>query len=124
MVKTAVYCFQCIVFKIQFNIFVFRDGIVVRTIWDYHHHAPQFLDWLDLVNKQCPHVFNPVSLMRWNVHKRYLLDLEKRKIPIVPSVCMERGTKVNLSKLTSQSFSSGGSNKFFIVKPCIGAVSN
>ena len=48
------------------------------------------------------HLWNPVALVRWNAHKRYLLDLEARGVAIVPTVLVERGEAVSLEDLLRQ----------------------
>ena len=44
--------------------------------------AGEFLDWADLV----PRLRNPAAVLRWNVDKRYLRDLEQAGCPVVPTV--------------------------------------
>ncbi|MGH9551315.1 MAG: hypothetical protein ACRD3W_18165, partial [Terriglobales bacterium] len=58
---------------------------VVRSTWDYHRDPRGFADWIDNVAARAP-LFNVPKLLRWNMNKRYLLDLEQRGVTIVPTV--------------------------------------
>lgn len=63
------------------------DLAVVRSPWDYQDSAEssaQFFSWLEDLDGRVP-VANPVSLMRWNLDKRYLADLASAGVPIVPT---------------------------------------
>jgi glutathione synthase/RimK-type ligase-like ATP-grasp enzyme len=62
------------------------DAIIVRTTWDYHHQPERFLEAIDRISAQTAHFANPAALIRWNLDKRYLRDLEAKHVPIVPSV--------------------------------------
>jgi glutathione synthase/RimK-type ligase-like ATP-grasp enzyme len=58
------------------------DAVLIRTIWDYFKHYAAFLQWLDRLPVP---TINPTPLLRWNSDKRYLLELEQRGIPVIPS---------------------------------------
>ena len=64
--------------------------LVFRTTWDYYNRATEFSAWLDKVAQQTK-LCNPLDIIRWNMDKHYLADLEKQGIPIVPSVFLEAG---------------------------------
>jgi len=55
------------------------DGIVLRSCWDYHLQPDAFARWIDSL--QVP-LFNPRDVVRWNMHKSYLLDLAARGVRI------------------------------------------
>jgi glutathione synthase/RimK-type ligase-like ATP-grasp enzyme len=58
---------------------------VIRSTWDYHEDLTRFLDWITRVDAVTT-LFNPPGLIRWNTDKRYLLDLERDGIAIVPTL--------------------------------------
>ncbi len=91
-------------------------AVILRTTWDYHHRLPEFLDWIeDLQRKKIP-LWNPPAVIRKNVSKRYLLELEKAGIPIVSTIWIPKGTKTNLKNaLNEQRWSAA------IIKPDISA---
>jgi hypothetical protein len=61
-------------------------GVVVRTTWDYQHDVEHFLAVIEGIAALGVPLANPIALMRWNVRKTYLRELEARGVPIVPTV--------------------------------------
>ncbi len=59
------------------------DLIVMRSPWDYSIRTAEFLAWLEAL--PTGRVLNPPALIRWNLDKRYLLDLEAQGVAIVPT---------------------------------------
>jgi glutathione synthase/RimK-type ligase-like ATP-grasp enzyme len=53
------------------------DALVLRSCWDYHLRPAEFSRWLDVLDSAGVPLWNPASLVRWNMHKRYLRDLER-----------------------------------------------
>lgn len=60
------------------------DAVVLRSTWEYYRHLEEFLAWVDRVGAVTT-LWNPPGLVRWNSHKSYLLVLESRGVPIVPT---------------------------------------
>jgi hypothetical protein len=54
------------------------DLIVIRSCWDYHLRPDAFLTWISHLEGLGALLGNPPSLLRWNLDKRYLLDLIAR----------------------------------------------
>lgn len=44
-------------------------------------------------------LWNPAEVLRWNSHRSYLLELEERGAPIVPTAWMAQGDQVDLGTL-------------------------
>lgn len=63
------------------------DLIVMRSPWDYFLYPDRFAQWIEQI-ADLP-VQNPISVVRWNMDKRYLLDLSGLGIPIVPTVWVD-----------------------------------
>ncbi|MGD0257733.1 MAG: hypothetical protein ABSB90_07645 [Thermoplasmata archaeon] len=61
------------------------DAAVLRSTWDYHLRRAEFLDWVDEVAR-ATRLWNPAPVVRWNSHKSYLRDLQRRGVAIVPTV--------------------------------------
>ena len=61
------------------------DLVVIRTTWDYHERPIQFLEVLAEIEGSGTRLHNTLSLVRWNLDKRYLRDLESKGVPIVPT---------------------------------------
>lgn len=62
--------------------FIGVDLVVLRSSWDYHHDLAGFTTWLDALERASTRVLNAPSLVRWNLEKRYLLDLERRGVRV------------------------------------------
>lgn len=65
------------------------DAVVIRSTWDFHLNAEPFLTWISLVQRRTV-LLNTESLVRWNIHKSYLLQLASLGIETVPTVLVER----------------------------------
>lgn len=74
------------------------DLVVVRTTWDYTQRRDQFVDWADHVG-QSTQLVNPPDVLRWNGHKSYLLELEDRGAPVIPTAWLGGGDTVELAEL-------------------------
>jgi glutathione synthase/RimK-type ligase-like ATP-grasp enzyme len=61
--------------------------VVVRSTWDYSDRCGEFLEWAE----RLPKVLNPLPILRWNTNKRYLDDLARHAIPVVPTRFLEPG---------------------------------
>ena len=59
------------------------DYVIVRSTWDYQQHAEDFLACLEGINASSAVLLNPLSLMKWNIEKHYLKDLQGKGVPIV-----------------------------------------
>lgn len=86
---------------------------VFRTTWDYFERFPEFSAWLDRVGSQT-RLCNEASIIRWNLDKHYLADLEDRGIPVVRSRFLEPGSETNLNDLLSET---GWEEA--VLKPCV-----
>lgn len=62
--------------------FTSQDMVVLRSNWDYHSHVEAFLAWLAELSGAGVQVVNDVDLVRWNIDKRYLLELGAKAVPI------------------------------------------
>lgn len=66
-------------------------AVVIRSTWDYHTRAAEFAAWLDALQAVGVSVWNPLPVLRWNMHKHYLAELEDAGIRIVPSLWLAVG---------------------------------
>jgi len=89
------------------------DVVVVRSTWDYFERRDDFLAWAERVATVSA-LHNPVSVLRWNSDKRYLLDLARRGVPIVPTMFVEPRAMAALPP----------DERDLIVKPAVSAGSN
>ena len=85
------------------------DAALIRTTWDYWDHLDEFVSTLDALPMP---LFNPVSLVRWNCHKGYLVELANAGVPVVPTWMVHRGSTVVLPDVGTDEV---------IVKPAVSA---
>lgn len=62
------------------------DYVIVRSTWDYQQHAEAFLACLDKINASKATLLNSLPLIKWNIEKHYLKDLEKKGVSVVDTV--------------------------------------
>ena len=72
-----------------------------RTTWDYFHRFAEFSAWLERAGAQTT-LINPQALIRWNMDKHYLRDLEQRGVRTIPTVYIEQGESAGLRDLHRQ----------------------
>ncbi|HZX69687.1 MAG TPA: gamma-glutamylcyclotransferase [Rhodanobacter sp.] len=61
------------------------DAVLIRTIWDYYKHHHAFLAWLDQLDRRGVPTVNDSRVLRWNSDKRYLLELARLDVAIIPT---------------------------------------
>ena len=88
-------------------------AILFRTTWDYFEDFSKFTKWLDTVSKVTT-LINSDDLIRWNIDKHYLLDLQNNGVHIAETLFMEPGTKKSLEQLHIET----GWDQT-VLKPCI-----
>ena len=71
-------------------------AVVIQSTWDYHLAPDRFLAWAEGV-ASITSLYNPPRLLKWNLHKRYLRDLEARGVAVTPTVWVKPGEKFNLA---------------------------
>lgn len=72
--------------------------ILFRSTWDYFHRFSEFTAWLNRISGKVK-LINPESQIRWNIDKHYLLDLEKKGIPVVESHFIPKGSTQKLKEI-------------------------
>ncbi len=60
------------------------DIVIVRSTWNYLDHIEQFLAWTCRTDEVCQ-LLNDAKTVAWNMNKAYLLELESKGVPIVPT---------------------------------------
>jgi glutathione synthase/RimK-type ligase-like ATP-grasp enzyme len=93
--------------------FAGAGGCLIRSTWNYVHHHARFVEWASSV-AAATELWNPAEVVRWNSHKRYLLELESRGIPVVPTRLVPRTSGQSLA-------SAMGSWTDVVVKPAVSA---
>lgn len=91
------------------------DAVVIRSTWDYWHDVPGFLDTLDDIDRRT-RLANPLEVVRWNLRKTYLRDLEARGVGIVPTLWLD-----GLSPDELEGHAGRLANDRLVIKPQVGA---
>jgi hypothetical protein len=92
------------------------DGVVIRSCWDYHLRASEFLGWLAGLEASDVTVWNPPGLVRSNLDKSYLRGFAAAGVPVLPTLWLSRGSRVSLAEsLAGEAWSAA------VVKPAISA---
>jgi len=60
--------------------------VVIRTPWDYQRTPDEFLAVLEKIDSSTARLENPLDVVKWNLDKRYLRELELRGLRIVPTI--------------------------------------
>ena len=66
------------------------DLAMPLVAWGYHFDVPRWHELLDRLESDAVPTANPVPLLRWNSDKRYLAELGKRGISVIPTRLIER----------------------------------
>lgn len=74
---------------------------VIRSTWDYFHQREAFVAWAGRVAEQTQ-LWNPASILRWNAHKGYLLELARARVPVAPTVLLPQGQPAHLADVMSR----------------------
>lgn len=91
------------------------DVMVVRSTWGYHLRVLEFARWLDRLEAAGIEVWNPTEVLRWNLNKMYLRDLEEAGVRIAPTEWIA-GKAPHLSNLLEEKGWAAA-----VVKPVISA---
>lgn len=62
------------------------DAVYPCTAWDYPDHLDEFTSMLEQIENSSARLVNELALLRWNLHKSYLRDLQAAGADIVPSL--------------------------------------
>jgi glutathione synthase/RimK-type ligase-like ATP-grasp enzyme len=65
------------------------DLVVLRSTWDYAERYPQFLAWIDRLER----LANPAPVVRWSTDKRYLAGLAAAGVAVAPTAYLEPGDR-------------------------------
>ncbi|MEM1056411.1 MAG: hypothetical protein AAGI52_12890 [Bacteroidota bacterium] len=91
------------------------DAVILRTPWDYHHDPEAFLAVLETIEGSRARLANPLGVVRWNLRKTYLRELEAHGVPVVPTVW---GHGLSADSLADARRRLGNA---LVIKPTIGA---
>ncbi|MCM8526088.1 MAG: hypothetical protein NE327_06200 [Lentisphaeraceae bacterium] len=95
------------------------EAVIVRSTWDYQDEPERFMKVLEAIHRSSAILLNPLNLMKWNLNKRYLLELQSKGVYIIPS---EFSDDYNHGLLLS--LFEGYKCDEVVIKPCVSANSD
>jgi glutathione synthase/RimK-type ligase-like ATP-grasp enzyme len=68
------------------------DTVIIRSCWDYHLKFDRFRAWIDRLEKAGIRLINAPDVLRWNMHKGYLLEVARAGGRIPPTRLVPQGS--------------------------------
>ena len=91
------------------------DIVIIRSTWDYWNDVPAFIKTLEKIDHETL-LANPLGLIRWNLAKTYMRDLQQKGIGIVPTLWAS-----TLQADSFLTFRGSLGTDVVVVKPVVGA---
>lgn len=91
------------------------DAVVLRATWNYYRSLDAFVAWLEKTDSATT-LLNPLEVVRWNMDKAYLREIEAAGVGIVPTAWMPAGEREPLADVLGRT----GWDRI-VIKPRIGA---
>ena len=88
---------------------------ISRTTSSYLFATEQFFNWAEEVEKKST-LWNSSHVMMWNHHKRYIMELQEKGIPVPETILIPQNTDKSLDTILDEIPWDD-----FVIKPCIGA---
>ncbi len=100
-------------------------AIVTRTCWNYYKKPDVYKHFLEFCQSNQLPLLNPVDIIRWNMDKRYLMELEAEGIELIPTEFVfnhedsifERALRRGWNKIVLKPMISAGSYHTFVLQP-------
>jgi hypothetical protein len=73
---------------------------LLRSTWNYAQQPDRFADWLART-AEVTALWNPLPVVRWNMHKRYLLELARAGVPVTPTHLAPCGSTEPLAEIAA-----------------------
>ncbi|MCO4753783.1 MAG: hypothetical protein KC478_04845, partial [Bacteriovoracaceae bacterium] len=90
-----------------------NSNILIRTPWDYAVKRQKFEKLLNEIDSSTSKLINPVEIVRWNMNKAYMLELQDKGVNVVETKVVE-DAKLDESILQGLSYP-------VVLKPLVGA---
>lgn len=92
------------------------ETVIIRSPWDYQHAVDEFLSVLQDIDSSEAKLWNSIDVVRWNIRKTYLQELQNRGTTIVPTQFVQTPTALQIQGMfdvlqTDQ----------IVIKPVVGA---
>lgn len=88
---------------------------IIRSTWNYQFFPEVFLQWVASFDQMKRHVCNSPETVRWNIDKRYMIEIASSGVETIPTFFLESGSVVSKQLLMERCLSSD-----IVLKPVIG----
>lgn len=78
------------------------DAAVIRSTWNYFDMPVEFTAWLNHIEAVGLPLMNPLKIIRWNMVKTYLRQMESEGVRVVPTVWVEQQTAPALAEIVAE----------------------
>lgn len=95
--------------------------VVIRTPWDYQDAPEAFLGVLEQIEHGRAELQNSLDIVRWNIDKIYLRELEQLGVRLIPTQWQNRLSDIKITKAQIDAFFSAFDTQEIILKPRISA---
>lgn len=92
------------------------EAVVIRTPWDYQQDPAAFMTVLETINRSSATLVNPIELVRWNLRKSYLRQLQAQGVKIPKTLWLSPGELKRAPELIREL-----NAQEFVLKPLISA---
>lgn len=91
-------------------------AVIVRSTWDYQNDFEKFLSVLENISNSSAHLENDLELMKWNMNKKYLFDMETKGVRIIDTIW-----ETNFNSNNTYNYFDKLNSEEIIIKPNISA---
>ncbi|MBL4659231.1 MAG: hypothetical protein JKY19_02665 [Alcanivoracaceae bacterium] len=65
------------------------EAVIIRSTWDYQDDADAFVAVLEAIEKSATLLLNSLNMVKWNINKNYLREVQIKGAEIVPTLWLE-----------------------------------
>jgi len=66
------------------------ESVIIRTPWDYQDEPEAFMQVLQEIEQSSAQLENSIDIVKWNIDKIYLKELEQNNVRLVPTIWRDR----------------------------------
>lgn len=97
------------------------SAVIIRTPWDYQEDAERFLKVLESIENSSAHLENSLDIVRWNIDKIYLKELQDLGVGLVPTIWHDKLTSDSIDEHALYNFFGDLTCEQIVLKPRISA---
>jgi len=92
------------------------DRVIIRSTWDFHLEPEVYERWIRGFLRRPARLWNPPAVVLANLNKRYLIDLARQGVQVVPTVHVAAGGEQSLPSIIA-----GQGWAEVVIKPAVSA---